>query len=121
VNLILFCIQGHYRLAEGISEDEVSLTFNNAAHKVIKDSFKHARCISVGSYNTQVSLLLFCTQVLKLLFFSLTYKCNSLLHTDVEAGDEAHPGPRDLSDHGATPSRKRQLVSEGSRGLGLAL
>jgi hypothetical protein len=35
----------------------------------------------------------------------LTCKCNSFLHAGVEAGDEAHPGPRDLSDQGAAPSK----------------
>jgi hypothetical protein len=34
-----------------------------------------------------------------------TYKCNSFLHVGVEAGDEARPGPWDLSDQGAAPSR----------------
>jgi hypothetical protein len=37
--------------------DEDNLVFNNAAWKVIKDVFKHARCISVASYYTQVNLL----------------------------------------------------------------
>jgi hypothetical protein len=37
-------------------------------------------------------------------FFTLTCKCNSFLHACVEAGDEAHSGPRDLSDQGAAPS-----------------
>jgi hypothetical protein len=59
----------HYRLAKGVSEDEVSLFFNNATWKVIKDVFKHTRYISDASYYTQVNLLLFCMQVLKLLFF----------------------------------------------------
>jgi hypothetical protein len=62
-------MQEHYHLSDGISEDEANLIFNNAAWKVIKDSFKHARCISVTSYYTQVNLLLFCTQLLKLLIF----------------------------------------------------
>jgi hypothetical protein len=57
VNLILFCIQEYYRLADGISEDEANLVFNNAAQKVIKDAFKHARCLSIASYYTQVNLL----------------------------------------------------------------
>jgi hypothetical protein len=48
---------------------EANLVFNNAARKVIKDAFKHIRCISVAIYYTQVNLLLFYTQVLKLLFF----------------------------------------------------
>jgi hypothetical protein len=52
VNLILFCMHEHYRLANGVSEDEANLVFNNAAWKVIKDAFKHARCISVASYYT---------------------------------------------------------------------
>jgi hypothetical protein len=62
-------MQEHYHLSDGISEDEANLIFNNAAWKVIKDSFKHACCISVTSYYTQVNLLLFCTQLLKLLIF----------------------------------------------------
>jgi hypothetical protein len=44
-------------LADGISEDEVNHIFNNATRKVIKDAFKHARCISVAFYYTQVNLL----------------------------------------------------------------
>jgi hypothetical protein len=71
-------MQKHYRLADDVSEDEANLIFNNAAWKVIKDTFKHARCIYVASYYTQVNLLPFYTQVLKLLiFFTLTCKCNS--------------------------------------------
>jgi hypothetical protein len=62
-------MQEHYCLVDEVSEDEVNLVFNNAAHKVIKDALKHARCISVASYYTQVNLFLFCTQVLKLLIF----------------------------------------------------
>jgi hypothetical protein len=54
-------MQQHYRLAEGVSEDEARLVFNNAAHKVIKEAFKHAHYISGSSYYTQVKLLLFCT------------------------------------------------------------
>jgi hypothetical protein len=42
----------HYRLADDVSEDEANLVFSNAAHKVIKDAFKHARWISVASYYT---------------------------------------------------------------------
>jgi hypothetical protein len=34
----------------------------------------------------------------------LTCKCNSFLHAGVEAVDQAHPGPQDLSGHGATPA-----------------
>jgi hypothetical protein len=105
VNLILFCIREYYRLAEGVSDDEANLIFNNVAPKVIKDAFKHACRISVASYYTQVNLLLFCTLVLKLLFFfTLTCKYNSLLHVGVEKGNEAHPGPRGLSDQGAALS-----------------
>jgi hypothetical protein len=90
--------------------------------KVIKDAFKHARCSSVASYYTQVNLLLFYTQVLKLLiFFTLTCKYNSFLHTGVEAGDEANSGLWDLSDQGAAPSGGGRLVGEGSGGLRLAL
>jgi hypothetical protein len=69
VNLILFCMQEHYRLANGVNEDEANLVFNNVTWKVIKDTFKHARCISIASYYTQMNLLPFCMQVLKLLIF----------------------------------------------------
>jgi hypothetical protein len=64
-------MQEHYCLANGVSEDEANLVFNNAAQKVIKDAFKHVRCISVASYYTHVNLLSFCMQVLKLLIFLL--------------------------------------------------
>jgi hypothetical protein len=43
-----------FSLADGVSEAEGSLVFNNAAWKEIKDAFKHARCISVATYYTQV-------------------------------------------------------------------
>jgi hypothetical protein len=56
-------------LADGVSEDEANLVFNNAAQKVIMDVFKHAHCISVAFYYMQVNLLPFCTRVLKLLIF----------------------------------------------------
>jgi hypothetical protein len=59
----------HYCLADSISEDEDNLVFNHAARKVIKDVFKHACCISIASYYTQVNLLPLRTQVLKLLIF----------------------------------------------------
>jgi hypothetical protein len=59
----------HYRLANGVSEDEASLIFNNVARNVIKDSFKHVRYMSIATYYTKMNLLLFCMQVLKLLFF----------------------------------------------------
>jgi hypothetical protein len=49
--------------------DRANLVFNNAARKVIKDAFKHAHCISVASYYSQLNLLPFCTQVLKLWIF----------------------------------------------------
>jgi hypothetical protein len=61
-------MQEHYHLADGVSDDEASLVFNNASYKVIKDTFKHAYYIYVATYYTQVNLLLFCTHVLKLLF-----------------------------------------------------
>jgi hypothetical protein len=51
-------------LVDGISEDEANLIFNNATQKVIRDAFKHARCISVATFYMQVNLLPFCTQVL---------------------------------------------------------
>jgi hypothetical protein len=61
-------MQEHYRLADGISEAEANLVYNNVARKVIKDAFKHDHCISVATYYTHV-------------------KFNSLLHTDVEVID----------------------------------
>jgi hypothetical protein len=48
-------------LANGVSEEEANLIFNNTTRKVIKDAFKHTHCIYVASYYTQVNLLLFCT------------------------------------------------------------
>jgi hypothetical protein len=65
VNLILFCMQEHFHLSDGVSEAEGNLVFNNVAHNVIKDALKHACCISVAIYYTQVNLILFCMQVLK--------------------------------------------------------
>jgi hypothetical protein len=62
-------MQEHYRLADGVSEDKANLIFNNATRKVIKDAVKHACRISVATYYMQVHLLLFCTLMLKLLFF----------------------------------------------------
>jgi hypothetical protein len=58
-------MQEYFRLVDRVSEDEASLMFNNVAWKVIKDAFRHARCISIATYYLQVNLLLFCTQVLK--------------------------------------------------------
>jgi hypothetical protein len=45
-------MQEHYRLADGVSEDDVNLVFNNATRKVIKDALNHARYISIASYYT---------------------------------------------------------------------
>jgi hypothetical protein len=87
-------MQEHYRLADGVSEDEANLIINNATWKVIKDAFKHACCISVASYYTQVNLLpLLQADVEVIVFFTLTSKWNFFLHANVEVGDEAHPGP----------------------------
>jgi hypothetical protein len=58
-------MQEHYRLVDGVSELEGNLIFGNATWKVIKDAFKHARCISVATYYTEV-------------------KFTSLLHASVE-------------------------------------
>jgi hypothetical protein len=44
-------------LADDISEDEANLIFKSVAQKMIKDGFKHTRCISVASYYTLVNLL----------------------------------------------------------------
>jgi hypothetical protein len=52
MNLILFCIQEYYRLANDVSKDEGNLVFNNASQKVIKDTFKHAYYIFIASYYT---------------------------------------------------------------------
>jgi hypothetical protein len=75
-------------LVDGVSEDEANLIFNNAACKVIKDAFKHARCISIASYYTKVNLLLFCTYVLKLLFFTLQWNlilfCTQVLKQQIK-------------------------------------
>jgi hypothetical protein len=43
-------------LADDVSEDKTNLIFNNAAPKVVKDAFKHARYIYVATYYTQVNL-----------------------------------------------------------------
>jgi hypothetical protein len=48
VNLILFWLQEHYRLADDIREEEANLVFNNVARKVIRDAFKHTHCIYVA-------------------------------------------------------------------------
>jgi hypothetical protein len=37
--------------------DDANLVFNKVAQKVIKDAFKHTRCISVATYYTQMNLL----------------------------------------------------------------
>jgi hypothetical protein len=52
-------------LADGVSKAESNFVLNSATWKVIKDAFKHSRCISVAIYYTQVNLSLFCTHVLK--------------------------------------------------------
>jgi hypothetical protein len=104
-------MQEHYRLADIVGEAEANLIFNSAARKVIKDAFRHARCISIATFYTQVkfaSLLHACVEVID--FFTLTYKCNSFLHACVEVVDKAHRGPRDLSDQGSAPSGWSQLV-----------
>jgi hypothetical protein len=62
-------MQEHYHLTDVVSEDQANLVFNNVTCKVIKNTFKHVCCIYVATYYTQVNLLLFCTQVLNLLFF----------------------------------------------------
>jgi hypothetical protein len=61
----------HYRLVDGISEDEANLVFNNATQKVIKDVFKHARYIYVASYYTHVNLLSFLHADVELIVFLL--------------------------------------------------
>jgi hypothetical protein len=90
-------------LGQRVSKDEANLTFHNATQKVIKDAFNYAYCIYVAFYYRQVNLLPFGMHVLNLLIFTLTCKCNSFLHASVEAIDEAHLGPWDLSDQGAAP------------------
>jgi hypothetical protein len=39
----------HFCLADGVSEVEASLVFNNVAWKVVKDALKPARFISVAT------------------------------------------------------------------------
>jgi hypothetical protein len=55
----------HFYLAHGVNEAKASLVFNNVARKVIKDAFKHTRCISIATYYTQMNLILFYMYVLK--------------------------------------------------------
>jgi hypothetical protein len=76
------------------------------------------KCNSLLHAGESTSLLHIGVEVI---VFYYDIKCNSLLHAGVEAGDEAHPGPQDLSDHRAAPSGARRLVGEGSGDLGLAL
>jgi hypothetical protein len=40
----------YFCFADGVSKAEASLVFNNAARKVIKNAFKHVRCISIATY-----------------------------------------------------------------------
>jgi hypothetical protein len=40
-------MQKHYHLVDEVSEAEANSVFNNDARKVIKDTFKHTRCISM--------------------------------------------------------------------------
>jgi hypothetical protein len=47
-------MQELFRLADGVSETEASSIFKNVAWKVIKDTFKYVRCISVATYYTYV-------------------------------------------------------------------
>jgi hypothetical protein len=41
-------------LAEGVSEDVANIVFNKAVRKVIKDTIKHARLVSISMFYTQV-------------------------------------------------------------------
>jgi hypothetical protein len=43
-------MQELYCLAEGVSEDDASLVFNNSTRKVIKDAIKNARHQSITYY-----------------------------------------------------------------------
>jgi hypothetical protein len=47
-------MQEHFCLANRVNEAKATSLFNNVAHKVIKDTFKHARCISIATHYTQV-------------------------------------------------------------------
>jgi hypothetical protein len=53
-NLIVSSMQEHFCLVEGVSDEDASYVFNNAAHRVIKDAFKHVRCQSITYYCTHV-------------------------------------------------------------------
>jgi hypothetical protein len=46
-------MQEHFRLADGVSEAKANSVFNNVAWKMIKDVFKHSRCIYVATYYMQ--------------------------------------------------------------------
>jgi hypothetical protein len=64
VNLIVFCIQEYYRLADGISMDDTNLVINKAAWKVIKDAFQarslHIYChlLHAGEFTSRLQQLL---------------------------------------------------------------
>jgi hypothetical protein len=47
-------MQEHFSLEETVTKEEASFVFHNAAHKVIKGAFKHARLQSITYFNTQV-------------------------------------------------------------------
>jgi hypothetical protein len=64
-------MQEHYCLADRVSEAKASRIFNNVACKVIKNAFKHACCISVATYYTQVNLLLFLHASVEVIVFPL--------------------------------------------------
>jgi hypothetical protein len=102
-------MQEHYCLANSIGEDKANVVFNNATQKVIKDAFKHAHYIFVASYYTGefTSLLHAGVEVIDFLIWHANV---FFLHAGVEAVDEAHTSPWDLSDQGAAPSREDRLV-----------
>jgi hypothetical protein len=54
-------MQDHFHLTDGVNKAKATLVFNNVARNVIKDAFKHTRCISIATYYTHVNLILFCT------------------------------------------------------------
>jgi hypothetical protein len=47
-------MQEHFCLADGVTNADASLVFNNVARRFIKDIFKHVHCHSITYYYTQV-------------------------------------------------------------------
>jgi hypothetical protein len=46
-------MEEHFHLVEGVSKVQASTMFNNATWKVIKDSIKHTRMVSIVVYTSR--------------------------------------------------------------------